>query len=255
MNDISSSSKGPKYILSSSGFQYVLMDTPSQVHIILSSYLEYIQRINSALAVDLIKVIFNLAISEDCRSYKLRNCSGHIAAILKQDFEQLGLVEFSQTDDSKFYITKYMQSFLHSHVGSNFGGASEGQQVKQAEGEDAQGLPINTISSSSDKFIIVETNFRVFAYTQNKLYKEILKIFLEPRREFPDMLYGVLTKNRVERAFKQQITANQIMNFLISHAHPEAIYIKQMKRISEKQQAKSEETKQQAENQEAQLGT
>ena len=48
----------------------------------------------------------------------------------------------------------------------------------------------------------METNFRVFAYTQNKLYKEILKLFLDPKIEFPNMLYGVLTKQSVERAFR-----------------------------------------------------
>jgi transcription initiation factor TFIIH subunit 4 len=90
---------------------------------------------------------------------------------------------------------------------------------------------MNPVSNSAEKFIIVETNFRVFAYTSNKLYKEILKLFLEPRKEFPDMFFGVLTKPKVERAFKQQITANQIMSFLISHSHPEAIYTKRMKNI------------------------
>lgn len=53
---------------------------------------------------------------------------------------------------------------------------------------------VNTSLAGQEKFIIVETNFRVFAYTQNKLYKEILKLFLEPKIEFPDMLYGQLTK-------------------------------------------------------------
>ena len=73
-----------------------------------------------------------------------------------------------------------------------------------------------------DKFIIVETNFRVFAYTKNKLYKEILKLFIEPKFEFPNMLYGQLTKNKVEEAFKMRISAKQIMSFLETHAHPEA---------------------------------
>jgi transcription initiation factor TFIIH subunit 4 len=58
-----------------------------------------------------------------------------------------------------------------------------------------------------DKFIIVETNFRVFAYTSNKLYKEILKLFIEPKFEFKNMLYGQLTKSRVEEAFKMRISA------------------------------------------------
>lgn len=53
-----------------------------------------------------------------------------------------------------------MQSFLLSEIGT------------QSESE------------STEKFIIVETNFRVFAYTQKKLYREILKLFLEPKIEF-----------------------------------------------------------------------
>jgi len=63
-------------------------------------------------------------------------------------------------------------------------------------------LPENSLSTN-EKFIIVETNFRVFAYTSNKLYKEILKLFLEPKKEFPNMFYGILLKSQVEEAFKQ----------------------------------------------------
>ena len=67
----------------------------------------------------------------------------------------MGLVEFSVEKD-KFFITKLMQSFLLTQIGV------------QAQDEEVQ-------EGSNDKFIIVETNFRVFAYTTNKLYKEILK--------------------------------------------------------------------------------
>jgi hypothetical protein len=38
----------------------------------------------------------------------------------------------------------------------------------------------------------------VFAYTDNKLYREILKKIIEPKREFSNMLHGVMTRNRVE---------------------------------------------------------
>jgi hypothetical protein len=33
----------PKYDLTSTGFHYVLLDTPTQVHIILRKYIEFIQ--------------------------------------------------------------------------------------------------------------------------------------------------------------------------------------------------------------------
>ena len=101
----------------------------------------------------------------------------------------MGLVEYSPNDPDKFYITKFMQSFLLTNIG-NFFNNQEDQEFQ-----------------SQEKFIIVETNFRVFAYTNSKLYKEILKLFLEPKTEFANMLYGVLTKHSVERAYRQKISA------------------------------------------------
>ena len=53
------------------------------------------------------------------------------------------------------------------------------------------------------KFIIVEeNNFNVFAYTENKVYKAILKKLIEPQREFKNMLHGVLTRSQVEKVFR-----------------------------------------------------
>jgi hypothetical protein len=68
----------PKYDLTSTGFHYVLLDTPTQVHIILRKYIEYIQNKfkdlnNSFITIELIKVIFNFALSEFNKVYKLRN--------------------------------------------------------------------------------------------------------------------------------------------------------------------------------------
>jgi len=68
----------PKYDLTSTGFHYVLLDTPTQVHIILRKYIEYIQNKfkdlnNSFITIELIKVIFNFALSEFNKVYKLRS--------------------------------------------------------------------------------------------------------------------------------------------------------------------------------------
>ena len=61
------------------------------------------------------------------------------------------------------------------------------------------------MNKAAEKFIIVETNFRVYAYTDNKLYIEILKLFVNPQIEFKDMFYGILTKESMERAYRQKI--------------------------------------------------
>lgn len=105
-----------------------------------------------------------------------------------------------------------MQSFLLTQVGGN-------ENIQDQIDEPQE-------NNLGDKFIIVETNFRVIAYTNNKLYKEILKLFIETQIEFPNMLLGKLTKKKFEEAFKMRISAKQIMSFLESHAHPEAKYAK-----------------------------
>jgi transcription initiation factor TFIIH subunit 4 len=121
----------------------------------------------------------------------------------------MGLIEKSIEEGEagkkfcKFRVTKLMQSFLLT---------SQNHSEKLEPRE---------------KFIIIETNFRVFAYIdkeQDKLYRAILKLFLEVKIDFPKMLYGVFTKNSISKAFRQKISADQIMAFLRKHSHPDANY-------------------------------
>ena len=60
---------------------------------------------------------------------------------------------------------------------------------------------------ADDRFLIVETNFRVYAKTDNKLMREILKLFLEPKFTFENMFYGLITQSSVEKAFRKKISA------------------------------------------------
>ena len=169
------------------------------------------------LKIELIKLILNLALSEWNQVYKLRTVEEkdvqRAMDQVKQDFEQMGLFEYINEQKEKFYITKLMQSFLLTSVGN-----------LQSHEINANALTTSLANSDDQRFIIVENNFNVFAYTESKIYREILKKIIEPRREFPNMLHGKLTPNRIEHAFRQKITTRQIINFLESHAHPRAKY-------------------------------
>jgi hypothetical protein len=109
--------------LTDDGFKFVLLDTPTQVHIILKKFIE---QQPPTIIVELIKLIFNLALAQYEATYKLKTKTQEIINIVKQDFDQMGLVEFveyEQTGKSKkeyeyFYITKLMQSFLLTQIGS-----------------------------------------------------------------------------------------------------------------------------------------
>jgi transcription initiation factor TFIIH subunit 4 len=69
------------------------------------------------------------------------------------------------------------------------------------------------ISSSQmdDKSIVVETNFKVYAYTSSNLYMAILNLFCKIEMVFPNFICGMITRDKVRNAFKSGITAQQIV--------------------------------------------
>ncbi|VDM52994.1 unnamed protein product [Angiostrongylus costaricensis] len=71
--------------------------------------------------------------------------------------------------------------------------------------------------------IIVETNFRLYAYTSSALQLAILSTFTEMIYRFNDMSVGVLTRESVRRALQVGITASQIISFLRANAHRQCL--------------------------------
>jgi len=67
----------------------------------------------------------------------------------------------------------------------------------------------------------VETNYRVYAYTTNDLYLRIIELFCKMLYRFPNMSVGLLTRQSIRKAFSNEISADLILNFLKSHAHPQ----------------------------------
>lgn len=63
----------------------------------------------------------------------------------------------------------------------------------------------------------------MYAYTSDKLYQAILRLFMKEELKFPNLVIGKLTRSSLKKAFSKKITAKQIMNFLQSHAHPQTL--------------------------------
>lgn len=69
-------------------------------------------------------------------------------------------------------------------------------------------------------YIIVETNYRVYAYTESKLQISLLALFTELLYRFPNLTVGVITRDSIRQALRGGITARQIISYLEQHAHP-----------------------------------
>jgi len=84
--------------------------------------------------------------------------------------------------------------------------------------------PLATSTGTSHQtqgFIVLETNYRLYAYTDNPLQTAVLNLFVSLKYRFPNLVVGSITRDSVKRALDNGITAEQIISFLITHAHPQ----------------------------------
>jgi transcription initiation factor TFIIH subunit 4 len=79
----------------------------------------------------------------------------------------------------------------------------------------------STPAPSEKGFIIIETNYRVYAYTSSPLQIAVLDLFVRLHTRFPNLVAGKLTRKSIQSAIKLGITADQIIDYLRVHAHPQ----------------------------------
>ncbi|KAL9714490.1 RNA polymerase II transcription factor B 52 kDa subunit [Leucoagaricus gongylophorus] len=84
-------------------------------------------------------------------------------------------------------------------------------------------LPTTTGADSGPKegFIVLETNYRIYAYTDNPLQTAVLNLFVSLKYRFPNLVVGMITRDSVKKALMNGITADQIISYLVTHAHPQ----------------------------------
>lgn len=100
---------------------------------------------------------------------------------------------------------------------------------------DAPALPNNTLTtttsasagsdamaaSANDRgYIILETNYRFYAYTSSPLPISILSLFATLHTRYPNLITGKITKSSIQSAIAMGITSSQIIAYLTVHAHP-----------------------------------
>nr|CAD7402489.1 unnamed protein product [Timema cristinae] len=152
-------------VITREGFQFLLLDTPSQVWYFILQYLDTVE----ARGLDLV----------DCLTFLF----------------QLSFSTISKRKAGRFYPTRLALNIV------------SGQNKSQTE-------------LNRDGYIVVETNYRIYAYTDSNLQVALLGLFCELMYRFPNLAVGILTRESVRQALRSGITAEQIVGFLRLHAHP-----------------------------------
>ncbi|KAJ1922283.1 RNA polymerase II transcription factor B 52 kDa subunit [Mycoemilia scoparia] len=210
-------SGGTKLKISNKGFQFLLQDVNSQVWTIILQYLrqneEQVEEEKQGIhVVEILNFLFQLSSLEVGQAYIVESLTP-VQRRMLSDLREFGLA-YQSRDSDVFYPTRLVTvlSSIHSNSAS---GSLNNITVGQA----STNITIDQQSDSSG-FILLETNYCVYAYTDSPLQISILNLFVELQGRFPNLVTGRITRDSVKSAFRNGITADQIIMYMTAHAHP-----------------------------------
>ncbi|KAJ1671203.1 RNA polymerase II transcription factor B 52 kDa subunit [Coemansia sp. RSA 1694] len=215
--------------ITNSGFQFLLQDSSSQVWTVLLQYLR-LAEMQDMDVVEVLNFTFQLISLQLGRPYSTEALTRNQRKMLTElcDF---GLLY--QESASQFYPTHFITSLSSgsaSHSGLPSKGSDGSGPAATAAVSGRSAIPTTAsgggttgeLAKPSDQgFIILETNCRMYAYTESPLQIAILNLFVHLVNRFPNFITGALTRDSVRRALARGITADQIITFLTTHAHPQ----------------------------------
>jgi len=200
---------GHKAQITKKGFEFLLEEINAQIWTLLIEYLKLTESLNMD-PVEAISFLFTLGSLELGTAYDASNLTKTQKQML-EDLADFGIVYRRNSSSNQYYPTRLATTLT----------------------SDSPALPHNSLTSTTvtssianalsegDKgYIILETNYRLYAYTSSPLLIQIIALFASLKTRYPNMLTATLTKSSVQRAISLGITSDQIVSYLSVHAHP-----------------------------------
>lgn len=202
--------------ITSKGFQFLLDDAPTQLWMLLHAYLlsmsdssESQQGNVTADIVEHLTFLFTLGSATLGQDYDISALTQSQMDML-DFFTDLGLVYRKSPKSQSFYPTRLITTLTNA-----------GQLPLLMGGRDGDGADGEETNEEDKGFVILETNYKVYAYTNNLLRINVLGQFVHIRARFPNLVTGVITRDSVKEALTRGIGAEQIIMYLTHHAHPQ----------------------------------
>ncbi|KAF3451495.1 hypothetical protein FNV43_RR07590 [Rhamnella rubrinervis] len=178
--------------LTESGFQFLLMDTNAQLWYIIREYISNSEE-RGVDPADLISFFLELSFHVTGEAYNIDTLNDVQMDTIK-DLSDLGLVKLQKGRKESWFIPTKLATNLS--------------------------MSLTDSSSRKQGFVVVETNFRMYAYSTSRLHCEILRLFSRIEYQLPNLIVGAITKESLYTAFENGITADQIISFIQQNAHP-----------------------------------
>ncbi|KAM3505609.1 hypothetical protein MY11210_007897 [Beauveria gryllotalpidicola] len=215
--------------ITQAGFTFLLQEANAQVWTLLLLWLDALDADKSA-AVDMLSFLFVLASLELGRAYDTNALTEHRRNMLPA-LADFGLVYIPPQKRSMFFPTR-LATTLTSGASSSLRSISEGvvaatsaalssssSSSHQDHNHQSRAGPLGAGAGDQVGSIVIETNYRLYAYTQSTLQIAVLALFARLTMRFPDMVAGRITRTSIRQAIQFGITADQIIAYLAAHAH------------------------------------
>ncbi|SCU82847.1 LADA_0C08284g1_1 [Lachancea dasiensis] len=226
--------------ITNEGFQFLLQDANAQIWALLLQYLRLAESLQMD-PVDVLNFIFMLGALELGKAYSDTNLSETQKTML-QDMRDYGLVFQKASNPSKFYPTRLASmltsdsmsirsasSAMNSVLTQGAAGKAKAEEAPSSAKDSEQDADQvgGTAQALPDGAVILETNFKIYSYSNSPLQIAVLGLFVHLKSRFSNMVTGQITRDSIRRALLNGITADQIIAYLETHAHP------QMRRLAE----------------------
>ncbi|KAK9478179.1 transcription factor Tfb2-domain-containing protein [Lipomyces japonicus] len=191
--------------ISNAGFQFLLQDVNGQIWTLLLQYLNMAEELNMD-AVEVLHFLFMLGSLELGQDYSLNELSD-TQKIMLDDLRDYGIVYQRKSSSRRFYPTR-LATTLTSDSGALMTASVSMNNAMQK-------------TDSEAGFVILETNYKVYAFTDSPLQIAVLNLFVHLKSRFPNMVAGQISRESVRKALANGITSDQIITYLTVHAHPQ----------------------------------
>ncbi|KAI9051219.1 hypothetical protein LZ554_005321 [Drepanopeziza brunnea f. sp. 'monogermtubi'] len=193
--------------ITQAGFSFLLQEVNAQVWALLLLWIENAEKMELE-SVEVLSFLFMLGSLELGKSYSTATLTASQRAMLKY-LVDFGLVYSPSSTPQQFFPTRLSTTLTSDASALRSVSAGFDEALKSESG--------------TKGFIIIETNYRLYAYTNSPLQIAVLALFTKMGVRYPNMVTGRVTRKSVANAISHGITSDQIISYLEAHAHPQLV--------------------------------
>ena len=183
------------YAMGAGARGFLLQPVHTQVWRLMLAYMQLAEESGASGARDaLLSFIMRLGFLEQGVDHPTDELSDAQKGVLK-DLVLLGLVYMRKLNSRRYYTTPLAVQLLS--------GAA------------------HAAPSAQHGFLVLETNFRLYAYTGSSLWARVLGEFARIQYQLPNLIVAQLERDSILHAVDAGVEAEQIVDFLERNAHPQ----------------------------------